>query len=307
MSNGRTTISHREFIADISGSPAYASTSYAVNPGDSVTFPWLAAIARNYESYKFRSLTFEYRTTASSITKGSVMMALDYDASDAPPADKCKLMAYAGASRSAAWDENNFRARPADLTKFAKERYVRIPGLTIVDIKTYDVANLFIATQGMEDSLEVGELYVNYTVELQTPQLGDIPPSSATTTVSNGGTPDNTFLGPQPTIDETNILDLEISTVATQNDTLTFTAQVGAVYQINTFCNGTTLVVPGLNVISGATQNSTFNSLSNPATSSYYGVNVTATEKTIVLRYPSQTSTEVTLSAVSVTLQPSFP
>lgn len=235
------------------------------------------------------------------------MMALDYDASDAPPGDKCKLMAYAGATRSAAWDESNFRARPADLAKFAKERYVRIPGLTIVDIKTYDVANLFIATQGMGDALEVGELYVNYTVELQTPQLGDIPLTSSTSTISSGGTPDATFLGPAPLVDETNVLNVVISTDSTQSDTLTFSAQVGAVYQINTFSIGTNLVVPQYIINSGATQTGAYQCVSTPLTAAYYGLNVTATGNTVSLRFPDQTSTEVTSTVISVTLQPPYP
>jgi len=307
MTNGKTTVSHREFIADVSGSVAYASTGYAVNPGDPTTFPWLAAIARNYESYRFKSLTFEYRTTASSLTKGSVMMALDYDASDSAPADKCKLMAYAGATRSAPWTESNFRARPVDLVKFAKDRYVRIPGLSIVDIKTYDVANLFIATQGMEDALEVGELYVNYTIELQTPQLGDIPLTSASSTVSSGGTPDTTFLGPAPVVDETNVLSVEISTVSTQSDTLVFTAQVGAVYQINTYTEGTALDAPAYVINSGATENDAYQTIAGTGATAYYGLNLTATGTTVSLRFPSQDSTAVTSTVIAVTLQPAYP
>jgi len=164
-------IKHREFVQDVSGSIAFAVSQLSVNPGDPTTFPWLSTIASNYESYLFRTLAFEYETFSPTTTSGTVMLAIDYDAADAPPADKVDFMTYHGAVRSAAWQECCYSADRQDLEKFGKKRYVRTGGLAAnLDIKTYDVGNLFVAAQGMAGASTVGELYVVYDVELETPQ-----------------------------------------------------------------------------------------------------------------------------------------
>lgn len=174
-----TIISHREFVDDIKGSVDFTINSFAVNPGINSLFPWLASIAQRYESYVFKKLSFTYSTVASTSTPGSIQLACDYDAADAPPQSKRDFMSYANAVRSAPWTECSYHSTTANLTKFAKERYVRILPVT-GDIKTYDVANFFIATEGMADDSTIGELYVDYVVELRTPQTGVLglnPPS----------------------------------------------------------------------------------------------------------------------------------
>lgn len=171
-SNASITISHREFIGDVNGSVAFAVNNFALNPGVSATFPWLSGIAPRYESYVFRKLRFEYQNTCSTLTGGSVLLTADYDAKDAAPADKVTLMSYAGSTRNAPWQPGMHSSTSTNLTKFAKERYVRAgdpPADT--DIRAYDVGNFFIATTGMADTAAVGELYVSYIIELRTPQL----------------------------------------------------------------------------------------------------------------------------------------
>jgi hypothetical protein len=168
------TISHREFIADITGSELFGLTSFEINPGLSSLFPWLSNIAVNYETFKFTKLQFHYETAVSTTTGGSILLAVDYDAADAPPVNKREMMSYASATRSAAWQESTFNCRPSDLCKFVKERYVRSKTEN-GDIKTYDVGNFFIATQGTP-AAEMGELYVSYTVQLHTPQYNSNVP-----------------------------------------------------------------------------------------------------------------------------------
>jgi hypothetical protein len=191
------TITHREFVGDVDGSVLFGSSQYALNPGNSVVFPWLSSIALNYESYVFKQLHFHYETSVSTTTAGTVMMAVDYDASDAAPASKQILMGYAQAQRSAPWQECAFNCRSGDLHKFAAERYVR--GLTIPtgDVKTYDVGNLFLATQGNATGDMIGELYVSYTVELRTPQIHNSLPATPlvrSLTMTRGNT-DSSFTG----------------------------------------------------------------------------------------------------------------
>lgn len=170
--DARIRVKHREYIADISGSTAFSAVSYSINPGLVSTFPWLNQIAQNYESYQFRKLSFEYETYSSTATAGTVVLAVDYDASDASPSNKVELLAFHNAVRSAAWQESSFKCDVNDLKKFGVQRYIRTGALSSnLDIKTYDVGNIVIGTQGMSGSSAVGELYVTYDVDLMTPQL----------------------------------------------------------------------------------------------------------------------------------------
>jgi len=174
--DGRVFIRHREYVSDVFGSVDFAVQGFPINPGIPSLFPWLSTIANRYESYLFRKLRFEYETSASSMTPGSVMLAVDFDAADSAPSSKQQLMSYHNAVRSGAWEECCYRSDGPDLKKFGVQRYCRSspPGPNL-DIKTYDVGNLFLATKGESDTSVIGELYVDYDVELMTPQIAEAP------------------------------------------------------------------------------------------------------------------------------------
>jgi len=170
-SDGRVRIRHREYIGDVLGSVAFSATAYAINPGLTSSFTWLAPIATQFESYLFRSLKYEFETQKSASTSGTVMLAVDYDASDAVPASKQQLMSYHDSVRSAVWNECCFTGDVRDLQKFGIQRYIRGGALAAnLDVKTFDVGNFIVATQGCADATAIGELYVSYDIELITPQ-----------------------------------------------------------------------------------------------------------------------------------------
>lgn len=162
-------IEHCEFVADVTGSDDFFLDEFSINPGLTALFPWLASVAENFESYHFKRLQFRYETQAPTTDSGTAMMAIDYDAADEPPDDKQQLMTLQGAVRSAVWQAITLDCPASDLSKFCSKRFVRQNGVPAgTDVKTYDVGNLMIATQGANTST-VGELYVSYVVELQTP------------------------------------------------------------------------------------------------------------------------------------------
>lgn len=171
--NGDIVVRHREFIGDINGSVAFAVNSFAVNPGLPTTFPWLANQAALYESYRFNKLSFEFQTMSSTATPGTVMAAIDYDPADSAPVSKTQLAAYRKFVRSAPWQDFANHSLKEDLSK-RKSYFVRRGAIPAnQDVQLFDTGNLFLATQGQADAAAVGELYVDYEVELMTPQLGD--------------------------------------------------------------------------------------------------------------------------------------
>lgn len=169
--DGSVRIRHREYVRDISANNAnYNVQSISINPGFTPLFAWLCSIALSYESYIFNSLSFEFESSGITTDRGTVMMGIDFDAADSPPSTKQQLMAIHGSTRSNVWAHQCCTASSKDLRKFGVQRYVRNSApLGAFDVKTYDVGNFYIATQGT-GSLTVGELYVTYDVTLHTPQ-----------------------------------------------------------------------------------------------------------------------------------------
>lgn len=170
--DGRIIVRHREYIADISGSVAFSATSFSINPGLPGSFPWASQLCFDYESYLFVRLSFEFETAKSTATSGSLMLAIDFDAADDAPTSKSQMMSYHNAVRSPVWSECCYESDRNDLQKFGVQRYLRYGALAANrDIKTYDVGNLFVGTQGCADTTVLGELYVTYELVLMTPQF----------------------------------------------------------------------------------------------------------------------------------------
>jgi len=164
-------VRHTERIGTVNGSVAFTTTAYAVNPGLPSSFPYLAGIANRFESYRFNSLVFHYKTKTATTALGDVIQVVDYDASDAAPETSIQAEAYQGATSSAPWQDNRCVSTKQNLMKLPS-RYVRgeaIPANT--DIKLYDVGNYYVCTENQASAALIGYLYVTYDIELMTPQL----------------------------------------------------------------------------------------------------------------------------------------
>lgn len=167
--DGAIRVRHREYLFDLVGTTtSFHNRVLPINPG--LSFPWLSQLASLYESYLFNKLEFEYCSSAATSFGGSIMLAIDFDAGDPAPLSKVDLMANVNAVRTAVWEGVAYQASNADLKKFGTQRFVRTGNLQAnQDIKTYDVGNFNIATQGVSNAT-LGEVYVSYDVTLHTPQ-----------------------------------------------------------------------------------------------------------------------------------------
>jgi len=168
--SGGLRVAHTEFLGEISSSGAsFNGGVYSINPGLSAVFPWLSPIAMRYETYKIRSLKFHYVSSVPTSTNGLLMMMLDFDAADAVPSNQIELLNANDSTSGPVWTSATFTANLAAGDKLPS-RYTRSGAVAATDIKTYDVGNFFIATQGVS-SATVGILYVEYVIDLFTPQL----------------------------------------------------------------------------------------------------------------------------------------
>jgi len=165
-------IIHRELIASIAGTSAFTvAQTFALNPGLAATFPWLSNEAAGWEKYKFNSLKFEYFTRTGSNVPGSMMLAPDYDASDAAPASEVAASAYEDTEEDAPWKDICCVLSARELMGDMKERFVRNGTLLAnQDIKMYDCGNLFACTVD-GTAVNWGKLWVEYDVTLITPHV----------------------------------------------------------------------------------------------------------------------------------------
>jgi hypothetical protein len=214
----RVRVQHTEYVQDINGSVAFAIQLLSINPGLASLFPWLANIASCFESYEFRKLCFHFRTEAGSQTAGKVMTAVDWDSSDAAPASKVQLMQNRTRADGACWQSFDMPCDAADLKKFGPQRYVRTGAVPAgADVKTYDVGNFLIATQGEGNSNAVGELHVSYDVDLITPAEAAQSGLNYSEFIAAGGTVSVAApLGSSPTVSGTPVA------VPSGGNTLTF-------------------------------------------------------------------------------------
>jgi len=155
-------ITHRTFLGAMTNHAAFTPTGFPLNPGMSSTFPWLGSVASRYDKYRFTKLRFEYRSVVSTGTNGVAMMSFDYNAADALPSSKLIQAQTIPNSENNVWMGNDL-VIPCDNTW----RFVR-QGVVPGDIKTYDFGTMCLSTVYGNNAVG-GELYVEYTVELEKP------------------------------------------------------------------------------------------------------------------------------------------
>jgi len=184
MSNGGFVIRHREYIGDIKASDVFTLHQYPLNPGQRQTFPWLSTIASNFEQYRFRGVIFEVVSTASdavlssnaSASLGTISMATDYDAIDAPFTNKRAMLnsMFANSNKPSCGYIHPIECKITQTP--LRLQYIRPGGVPAnADVRMYDLGNTYLATEGMQGSAPWGtcaELWVTYEVELYKQTLG---------------------------------------------------------------------------------------------------------------------------------------
>lgn len=176
-------VTHREYLQDVIGSVGFSQSRYPINPGVDVTFPWLAAMASNFQQYEMMGLVFEFISTSAEALNstntalGTVMLATQYDSADLPFASKQQMLE---SEFSMSGRPSISHCHPIECARNASvlsDLYIRTGTPSDADdIRFSDLGVFTIATQGMQAAATIGELWVTYKVRLSKPQLvgGDL-------------------------------------------------------------------------------------------------------------------------------------
>lgn len=163
-----------ERIATVNGSTAFAVlNTFAINPANSTTFPWLNNIAKLYERYKFESLQVCFQHDVSQFATqgqtGSLYLSALYDAASSPPTSAVQIAdtdprVFGMPNENLCLTLSPTAMHPGGIPKFCRPG--NLPGQS--DIKEYDAGNLFYSATGTQNTSEVGFLQIKGRVRLFT-------------------------------------------------------------------------------------------------------------------------------------------
>lgn len=186
-------VRHREYLGDIfcGSSGVFTIQGYPIQPGNSLTFPWLSAVAGNFEQYRLRGCVFEFKSTSgdalnsTNTALGTVIMATQYDVTKPAFANKMQIENHQYAM-SAKPSYSMMHPIECDRTQSPiQELYIRQDDYQPAnyDPKLYDFGTFYIASYGMQSStpFNLGELWVTFEVELIKPVMLQAGPSSIAT------------------------------------------------------------------------------------------------------------------------------
>lgn len=173
-------ISHREYIADVISSDVageFKNTVYPLNPGMSVTFPWLSAIANAFEQYETLGFAVEFKSGSGDALNsvntalGNVLMSAKYDASESAYTSKQSMLNSQWAVEGKPSQNLLLPIECAKSENPFSVMYVRDSALAPNrDIKMYDLCNINVATDGCQgQSVNLGSLWVTYDFLLKKP------------------------------------------------------------------------------------------------------------------------------------------
>jgi hypothetical protein len=176
---GTIRVVHKELISSVGTSTqvgpfvnngvigAEGTSNMNVNAMSANTFPWLSQIAGNYDLYRIRRLRLVYVPMVSTATAGRVTMMYDPDSSDPLPTDRASISNMAYSTEGPLWGTLILDCKLADTNKWY---YGSVAGSS-TNVGAYlDQGQIAFATYGNDASLQAGELYVLYEVELKDPQ-----------------------------------------------------------------------------------------------------------------------------------------
>lgn len=188
-------IRHREYLGDVvTGSVAgvFTLNSYTINPGLPECFPWLSQVATSFQQYKLRGMLFEFKSTSADALNstntalGTVIMATQYDSTEPDFTTKAAMENHEYSSSARQSSSMLHPIECARSENVLSELYVRNGSETgTSDPRFMDFGKFQIATVGQQgSSVNIGELWVSYEIELLKPCLQN--PGGASSLLQTG-------------------------------------------------------------------------------------------------------------------------
>jgi hypothetical protein len=164
-------IRERESLGAVSASLNFSTRSWTIQPG--MLFPWGSTVASQYERYRFRKMNITFEPTVSGFaaegSHGRLALSCDYDSLEGPPSTMVRAEAMDPHMVGMPYTPFTLRLDPHRLTESTK--LIRTGPVADSSIN-FDAGNFHFTAQGGSDA-DVGELFVDYEIELMNPRIGE--------------------------------------------------------------------------------------------------------------------------------------
>lgn len=176
-------VRHREYVGEVFSSPvagAFTVQNFALQPGNSALFEWLAPIANQFQEWIPMGIVAEFKSNSGEVVSGptnalgQVIMATDYNAFNTDPFQNKSQMNNTVYSTNAKITQSFVHAIECDPKKNVMESFfVRAgpvpPGQPP---QLYDLGTFAIASHGCQGaSQDLGELWFSYEIGLRKASL----------------------------------------------------------------------------------------------------------------------------------------
>nr|QKV51288.1 putative capsid protein [Crucivirus sp.] len=172
-------IRHREYVQDVKTATAFTNQTFVMNPGLAEVFPWLSAIAQNFEEYEWLGLMVHFKSTCSdaiasstNLALGTMILAAEYNVNQAAYVNKQQMenSYFAMSSKPSCDMLMPVECDPKDNPLAV--HYIRTGAVPSgQDARMYDMCNVQLASVGAQAAFNTGELWITYDVILRKPQL----------------------------------------------------------------------------------------------------------------------------------------
>jgi len=194
-------VRHREYLGDVISSGTantFQISSYQVNPGNGLVFPWLSQVAGvTFQQYRLNGMVFEFRSmsadalNSTNTALGTVTIASDYDSKDNNFANKASMenSEYAVSCKPSSC---MIHAIECDRRQTSVSELYINPNLSVpsgADVRLYNMCNTQVATSGFQGtSVNCGELWISYDISLFKPIMNIVGASYLMTQVNLAAT-----------------------------------------------------------------------------------------------------------------------
>lgn len=171
-------ISRTECLGDVAGATDAFKIfrSLNINPGLKESFPLLSEQATQYQYYRFRTLHYRFKPTCAVTHNGLVIMVPEYNNSDTPPTSTAGACNNEDSISFAPYVKATMVMRPQRMFCQGPKKLIR-SGCVASDLNLYDSGIFYFITSSLNNTTNIGQLFVDYVVEFSSPQtsLSDIP------------------------------------------------------------------------------------------------------------------------------------
>lgn len=181
------SIKHREYFGDLvvpANPTIFNNVDYVLNPGNGSLFPWLSAMARQYQQYRIKGMLVEFKSNTSDYAAsgplGVVGIAANYNVADEKYDSLVKFenSEYAVVSKPSRDILHAVECSPQsgrDEWLYVRDASAEDPNF-VQDRRFCDFARLQIATSGLPGTPgnTLGQLWVTYDIEFTKPIISDL-------------------------------------------------------------------------------------------------------------------------------------